>query len=270
MKSREEFFKHYVVRNPIAHSLWRSFECERFAKEKLLHPVLDVGCGDGFFTQAVFKEKIDIGIDPDPVEVRRAVKRGNYKKVLNTGVGNLPLPDSSVQTVISNCVLEHVPDINAGLAEIARVLRPGGRLMMTVPSEYYNRDSFYQKLFEAAGFNQAAQWYNRSLNHVFKHYHVYGKKLWAKKFEAHGLILEKVEYIMSRRAFRVYDRFLIAAVWGKFLKAFCGRWVLIPRVWLPKVLLPFFRNTLNEQDQKGIVYFMIVRKKRLAQRSKKG
>jgi ubiquinone/menaquinone biosynthesis C-methylase UbiE len=261
MKSSEEFFKYYVVRNPIAHSLWRSFECERFAKEKLLHPVLDVGCGDGFFTEAVFDRKIDIGIDTDPSEVQRAVKRGNYKKVLTASVVDIPLPDSSVKTVISNCVLEHVPEIDRGLSEIARVLKPGGRLMMTVPSEYYNRDSFYQKLFKTMGFNQAAQWYNRSLNHVFKHYHVYGKKLWLKKFKAHGLELETAEYLMSRRAFRIYDRFLIAAVGGKLLKAFFGRWVIFPRIWMPKIISPSFRGVLNEKDEKGIVYFMVARKK---------
>ena len=260
-KSAIDFFKIYVVSNPMAHSLWRSFECERFVKEKLVHPVLDVGCGDGFFTQVVFREKIDWGIDPDEREVHLAAKRGNYKKVLKASVLSIPLPDSSVHTVISNCVLEHVPNLDKGLAEITRVLKPGGRLLITVPSEYYNRDSFYQRLFKAVGFNQAAQWYNRSLNHIFKHYHVYGSASWTRKFEAHGMRLETADYIMSRKAFRAYDRLLIFAVGGKLLKAFLGRWVLFSRPWLAKLLPPLFQRVLEAEDEKGVVYFMVARKK---------
>lgn len=259
-KTRIEFFKHYVVSNPIAHALWRSFECERFAKEKLIHPVLDVGCGDGFFTRSVFPGKMDLGIDADSKEVRRARKSGNYKKVLTASVLQVPLPNASIRTVISNCVLEHVADIDRAFAEISRVLKPNGRLLMTVPSEHYNQDSYYQKLFRAAGFNRAAQWYNRSLNHVFKHYHVYGKKEWSKKLRRHGFKLERMDYLMSRRAFGVYDRFLLTAVFGKVLRALTGRWVLWPRPWLPGLLLPWLGGALRAEDEAGIIYFIAARK----------
>ena len=261
-KSAIDFFKIYVVENPAAHSLWRSFECERFAREKLSHPILDVGCGDGFFTQTVFKGKMDWGIDPDPREVGRARRRGNYRQVWQASVNQIPLGKASVQTVISNCVLEHVPDLDGALAEIARVLRPGGRLLMTVPSEYYNRYSFYQRLFKAVGMNQAAQWYNRSLNHVFKHYHILGRSAWEKKFKAHGLKLEAADYIMSRESFGLYDRLLVLAIAGKFLKALTGRWVLFPRPWMAWALPPLFRKILSRRDEKGIVYFLAARKTR--------
>ncbi len=259
-KSAIDFFKIYVVSNPMAHSLWRSFECERFEKEKLSHPVLDVGCGDGFFTETVFKAKMDWGIDSDSREVERARRRGNYRKVLRASVTQIPLKDASVKTVISNCVLEHVPDLDKGLAEIARVLKPGGRLLMTVPSEYYNRDSFYQRLFMAVGLNQAAQWYNRSLNHIFKHYHVLGRVAWERKLKAHGLKLVAADYLMSREAFRAYDRLLVLALGGKMLKALCGRWVLFPRPWMAWILPPLFRKIFSGRDEKGIVYFLAARK----------
>jgi len=262
MTSELDFFKHYVIRHPIAHSLWRSFECARFKRERLVSPILDVGCGDGFFTQAVFGQKMDWGIDPDQREVDRARRRGNYRRVLRASVTQIPLKGASVKTVISNCVLEHVPDLDRGLAEIARVLKPGGRLLMTVPSEYYNRDSFYQRLFKAAGFNRAAQWYNRSLNHVFKHYHVLGRAVWEKKLKAHGLDLIRADYIMSREAFRAYDRLLVLAIAGKFFRALTGRWVLFPRPWMAWGLPPLLGKLLRVKDDKGIVYFIEARKQK--------
>ncbi|OMQ08922.1 SAM-dependent methyltransferase, partial [Modestobacter sp. VKM Ac-2676] len=45
----------------------------------------------------------------------------------------LPVPDASVDRVIASEVLEHVPDDRTAIAEIARVLRPGGRVAVTVP-----------------------------------------------------------------------------------------------------------------------------------------
>jgi SAM-dependent methyltransferase len=45
----------------------------------------------------------------------------------------LPVPDASVDRVMASEVLEHIPDDAAAFAEIARVLRPGGRIVVTVP-----------------------------------------------------------------------------------------------------------------------------------------
>jgi SAM-dependent methyltransferase len=50
-------------------------------------------------------------------------------------VTRLTLPDQSVDLLVSSEVLEHVPDLDAARREIARVLRPGGRHLFTVPTE---------------------------------------------------------------------------------------------------------------------------------------
>ena len=49
----------------------------------------------------------------------------------------LPYADRAFNTVISNCVIEHIPDNDAVLAEIFRVLQPGGVFATTLPSEHY-------------------------------------------------------------------------------------------------------------------------------------
>jgi SAM-dependent methyltransferase len=60
-----------------------------------------------------------------PAGARASVVRGDLLA--------LPVPDASVDRVIAAEVLEHVPDDRTALAEIARVLRPGGRVAVTVP-----------------------------------------------------------------------------------------------------------------------------------------
>ena len=58
-----------------------------------------------------------------------------YRSVMFASATVLPYADASFNTVISNCVIEHIPDNDAVLAEIFRVLRPGGVFATTLPSE---------------------------------------------------------------------------------------------------------------------------------------
>src|SRR5258708_5193042 len=137
-KSREDFFRQYLEKAPIAMAFWRSLECHRFSIEKLEHPVLDVGCGDGFLAKVAFGVTLDTGIDLDPKEITRATLSGSYQRALCVSATQMPFPDRSFKTVVSNCVLEHIPDIDKALKEIRRVLKPKGRLMITVPSECFS------------------------------------------------------------------------------------------------------------------------------------
>jgi arsenite methyltransferase len=99
--------------------------------------VVDLGSGGGLdvflAAQQVGPTGRAIGIDMTPAMIDRAranAASGNYTNVeffLST-IDKLPLPDNSVDCVISNCVLNLAPDKPAVFREIARVLKPGGRL----------------------------------------------------------------------------------------------------------------------------------------------
>jgi SAM-dependent methyltransferase len=97
--------------------------------------VLDLGCGSGRFVAALR----DAGADPVGVEIAeaaleraRAVAPGADLRLLEPG-GSLPLEHGSVDLVWCSEVLEHVADGSGLLHEVRRVLRPGGRLLVTVP-----------------------------------------------------------------------------------------------------------------------------------------
>jgi SAM-dependent methyltransferase len=64
---------------------------------------------------------------------------GTYAGVVNGDAVHLPLADASVDRIIASEVLEHVPDDVAALAELARVLRPGGTIAVTVPRWFPER-----------------------------------------------------------------------------------------------------------------------------------
>ena len=102
--------------------------------------VLDLGCGGGLdillASPKVGPEGRAIGIDMTPEMIERArrnAEKGGFTNVeFHLGkIDKLPLADNSVDCVISNCVINLAPDKQAVLREIARVLKPGGRLAVS-------------------------------------------------------------------------------------------------------------------------------------------
>lgn len=103
--------------------------------------VLEVGVGSGLNLRHYEKVSELIGIDPDPVLLRRARKRMRGLRfpvrLQAADAQQLPFADNSFDTVVSTLVFCTVPDAGRGLREIRRVLRPEGqvRLLEHVRSE---------------------------------------------------------------------------------------------------------------------------------------
>lgn len=264
MRTRQEYFGDFLLFTSVAHALWRCYECERFEKDKkkIKHPVLDLGCGDGFFAETVFGH-LETGIDLDAGEVGRAVKRGAYDQALVVSATDMPFKKGSYNTVVSNCVMEHIPDIDAVLSEVYRVLKPGGLMITTVPSELWDADSFYQRIFKAVGFNAGAQWYNRVLNKVSKHYHVNDLETWKKRLKKAKLQLVTAEYIVPMKTYYTFERWFLPAIPSKLWKALFKRWLLFPalRGWAPGFYNWYFKDLLAKSDNSnGAGYYIVARK----------
>jgi SAM-dependent methyltransferase len=109
--------------------------------------VLDMGCGAGRHAFEMFRRGADVvALDQDGDELagvlelfgamREAgeVPAGAEADVVQGDALSLPFADGEFDRVVASEVLEHIPDDLAAIAELARVLRPGGTLAVTVPS----------------------------------------------------------------------------------------------------------------------------------------
>jgi len=106
--------------------------------------LVDFGCGNGAQT-LLFAGDFDrvTGVDVSETfleDFRREIitrKLAGRVSVVATDGGPIPLPDGVADVVTSFTVLEHVPDEQAALAEMRRILRPAGKLIITVPNRWW-------------------------------------------------------------------------------------------------------------------------------------
>jgi len=97
--------------------------------------VLDAGCGDGALACAAASQGAEVtGIDADPAMLvaarSRAAKAGLRATFSEGRIEHLPFPDASLDVVVAVTVLCFVADAAGAVREMARVLRPGGRLVI--------------------------------------------------------------------------------------------------------------------------------------------
>jgi SAM-dependent methyltransferase len=93
---------------------------------------LDAACGTGRFAEFLSRRGHRvIGVDSSPDMLARARRRVPGGQFHVAGLDRLPLPDDSVDVVVCALALVHVPRLQPVLAEFARVLRPGGDLVVS-------------------------------------------------------------------------------------------------------------------------------------------
>ncbi len=137
--------------------------------------LLDVGCGHKPYA-ALFATQVrrHIGLDYPPTVDQHMTVGYRAPQVDIYGDGTaLPLRDAAVDTVLCTQVLEHCAEPGAVMAEIARVLKPGGHLVLTAPQEW--------------GLHQEPHDYYRFTRYGLQHL-----------AEAHGL---RIEYVTARGGF---------------------------------------------------------------------
>src|SRR5690348_5200946 len=172
--------------------LWRAAETAVLREQVYEHPILDLGCGDGLVTAQVLT-RVEIGLDPDEKVLKRAAQTGIYERLEAMPAEETRLPDESIGTVVSNSVLEHLPQLDAVLETVARVLRPGGRLIFTVPTEAFSK-------WLVLPVARYAAWRNSQLCHL----NLWPVEHWISHLERVGLEVEEV---------RPYLRHALVATW---------------------------------------------------------
>lgn len=94
--------------------------------------VLEVGCGRGHLTGRLADRGIDvIGIDANP----RAAEVAGSDRIMTMRAESLEFDDATFDAVVSIHAIEHLPQLDAAVAEMARVLKPGGQALYIYPAE---------------------------------------------------------------------------------------------------------------------------------------
>ena len=92
--------------------------------------VVDIGCGEGQVARVVAAAGLDVlGVDPAMSQVQVARARGGGPSYEQGSATDLPVGDGAADAAVACLVFEHISEVDAALAEVARVLRPGGRFL---------------------------------------------------------------------------------------------------------------------------------------------
>jgi SAM-dependent methyltransferase len=109
--------------------------------------VLEVGPGPGELSERIRRELDATVIAVDISDRMVELARGRGVEAIVGDVQQLPFPDASFDCAVAAWMLYHVPDVTCGITELARVLRPGGRLVAVT-----NGADHWQGLSELVGF----------------------------------------------------------------------------------------------------------------------
>src|SRR5690242_13860289 len=111
--------------------------CELVRTELPCRAFLDAGCGDGRYLAALDAELPEriAGVDISERILETARARIPRAELRQANLESLPFDDGAFDLVLSSQVIEHVLDAPAAMRELARVLRPGGTLVISTDNE---------------------------------------------------------------------------------------------------------------------------------------
>lgn len=226
--SSESILRAHLREMPLHRVLLRSIEARILSDVAFLRPILDIGSGDGHFGSVVFQGGADVGLDPGLADLAEARARGVYRLLVGAESGAMPFPDAHFASVVSNCVFEHIPDIDRTIGEIARVLRPGGVFACTVIghrfSEFLTDARVWRRLGLSAPLRSYLEWFNRKA----AHFHFDPPEVWRHRFERVGLEVRSWRYYLSPAATRVFHRSHYVSLPHLAARSLTGRWIPFP------------------------------------------
>jgi SAM-dependent methyltransferase len=245
---------------PAFRALLRSIEARFYQQMELSQPILDLGCGDGHFASMAFDRPLTAGLDPWWRPLRKAIRAGSYQLALQ-GLGDaMPFPDNTFGTVISNSVLEHILDIQPVLNEAARVLRPGGRLIITFPSDNFSASLGGALWLERLGLRRLAGRYRRAFNKIARHAHTDPPELWQRRLVEASLEVDYWQSYFSVRALHALELGHFFGLPSFLCHLATRRWILAP--WRSSLhlterwLRPLFQEPLPANHEGTMLLFV--------------
>jgi SAM-dependent methyltransferase len=247
---------------PYFRAILRAVEARVYRDYELAAPLLDLGCGDGHFVTTAFNRPLDAGIDPWTGPSRQAAKRGIYRLVSRSYGDRLPFPDGHFASAISNSVLEHIPDLDGVLIELARVMKPGGYFIFCVPNHQFLQNLSISGFLDRISLHGLAKIYRNFFNRISRHQHCDSPQTWESRLEKAGFRIEKWWYYFSPQALHTLE-------WGHYFGLpsliahwLFRRWILVPTRWNLAITRSIVRRFYEEEPSQkdGAYTFYITRR----------
>lgn len=261
--SDRDYLTAYLAHAPAALALLRAIECRELAEIEFPRPLLDLGCGDGLFGQVFFEQAPELGLDFSMSELRTAASRSAYAGLVQSDITRVACPDETFAGVFSNGVLEHVRNVDQGLREIARVLRPGGRLIFTVPTMEDERQLTGAALLRALGLRGLSDAYADGYNRVFGQINMHTADEWGAMLAAVGLSVVHHRHYGHATVFRLHDLTLPLSLPSFLCKRFTGRWSVLAalrRTTVAPLWAGLLRRIYTEREAPGCSLLMVAEK----------
>jgi SAM-dependent methyltransferase len=207
------YLRRYLKEAPLAVALFRASEAVAFSSVEMQRPILDIGCGFGEFGRIFFEGEAppDAGLDLDLGELRRERQAPTYANVTCANARRLPFSDCSFSTVMSVSTLEHIPDVEDVFGEIARVLRPGGLAVFSVPIDVLSENLLGYRALRLLNQGVAAR-YALLVHRALTHVNVWPAVRWIALASSSGLVVEQARPILSPGATKLFEALLPAAL----------------------------------------------------------
>lgn len=260
--SQRDYLVEHLVAIPSFRALLRAIEARKIAVLDLPRPILDLGCGDGHFAQATFTTPLDVGIDPSPQAIAEAARRGMHRELRVVDSNAMPFADGTFATVLSNSVVEHIPDLDATLRETRRVLNPGGLFVFTTPSHHFAEFLFFADLFRALGLKRRSKSYENYFNRISCHYRTDSPDVWLARLARFGFGVREWHAYFSRAASHLFDLAHYYSSPTILYKKMIGRWIVAPHRANFVLIEALWRHYYDEPPtREGAYLFFLCEKK---------
>ena len=137
--------------------------------------LLDIGCGTGAMSARLTKWGRVVSADFSPLALDFSKRRG-VKRLVAADAMNLPFAENSFDALVAMDILEHLPDDLAAMREFYRVLKPGGKVIATVPA-------------------YPALWSEHDI--ALMHHRRYRRQEYGDRFSSVGFSLDKLSHTMT-------------------------------------------------------------------------
>lgn len=232
-----------------------------FEMGAITKPILDVGCGDGLFWENLIRQiqggestslngLMGIDIDPHELSIASMRLRSQGGQVLQQDISmtfphtipSNPESENSLhlsklqghfQSVIANCSLEHVPQLEPALLNIRRFLHPSGQFVLFVPTPAWTDSLTIKKYFTRLS-PRLGGLIGGCFDGFFQHRHLYPASVWKFLLEGMGFKVQTILGIGHPTANRLFEAYLPSAFFCFLIKMMTKKY---PRFYRRKSLL---------------------------------